>query len=52
MFRDNTYDLFVRPITPVYAGESIQDAEARMDQFVREMMPVLLLFLKENLAEG
>jgi len=46
--RDNTHDLFMRPITPVYSDEKIVDAEIRMDRFVREMMPVLLQFLKEK----
>ncbi len=46
--RDNTHDLFIRPITPVYPGEKTEDAEIRMDGFVREMMSVLLQFLKEK----
>ncbi len=46
--RDNTHALFIRPITPFQVHESIPDAEMRMDQFVREMMPVLLQFLKEK----
>jgi exosortase D (VPLPA-CTERM-specific) len=46
--RDNTHDLFLRPITLIHASESIADAETRLDGFVREMMPVLLNFLKEK----
>ncbi len=46
--RDNTHDLFVRPITRINSTERIEDAEKRMDGFVREMMPVLLQFLKEK----
>ncbi|MBI5237005.1 MAG: EpsI family protein [Deltaproteobacteria bacterium] len=46
--RDNTHDLFMRPITAINPGEGIEDAEIRMDGFVREMMPVLLQFLKEK----
>ena len=46
--RDNTHDLFIRPITPINSAEGIEDAEKRMDGFVREMMPVLLQFLKEK----
>ena len=46
--RDNTHDIFIRPITPVYPAEATEDAEIRMDGFVREMMPVLLQFLKEK----
>jgi exosortase D (VPLPA-CTERM-specific) len=46
--RDNTYDLFMRPITPIHSSERLEDAETRMDGFVREMMPVLFQFLKEK----
>jgi len=50
--RDNTYDLFIRPITPLECNETIEQAEARMDQFVRDMMSALLKFLEENQVEG
>jgi EpsI family protein len=46
--RDNTHDLFIRPVTPILSSETVDDAEERLDGFVREMMPVLLQFLKEN----
>jgi exosortase D (VPLPA-CTERM-specific) len=46
--RDNTYDLFIRPITPILPNEKIEDAEKRMDRFVREMMGALIPFLKEK----
>jgi exosortase D (VPLPA-CTERM-specific) len=46
--RDNTYDLFMRPITPIGRMERIEDAEKRLDGFVRDMMPMLLQFLKEK----
>jgi len=46
--RDNTYDLFIRPVTPINSAEGIEDAERRLDGFVRSMMPVLLDFLKEK----
>jgi exosortase D (VPLPA-CTERM-specific) len=46
--RDNTYDLFIRPISPLYPGESIESAQQRMDVFVRDMMEALFKFLKEN----
>jgi exosortase D (VPLPA-CTERM-specific) len=45
--RDNTYDLFIRPIAPISPGESIERAQQRMDGFVREMMGTLLQFMKE-----
>jgi exosortase D (VPLPA-CTERM-specific) len=45
--RDNTHDLFIRPITALQPGERIEDAEKRLDQFVREMMAELLRFLKD-----
>ena len=51
IMRDNTYDLFIRPIMPLRQGEEIEDAEKIMDQFVQEMMPVLLQFLKERMVE-
>jgi exosortase D (VPLPA-CTERM-specific) len=46
--RENTHDLFIRPITPMQRNESVSDAEKRMDQFVRDMMSILLQFLKEK----
>lgn len=46
--RDNTYDLFIRPIAPIRAGESIESAQQRMDGYVRDMMGTLLQFLKEK----
>jgi EpsI family protein len=46
--RDNTYDLFIRPITPIAPGESIESAQQRMDGFVRNMMGTLIKFFKEN----
>jgi len=49
--RDNTHDLFIRPITAIYPGEGVDDAENRMDNFVRDMMGALLRFLKENQYE-
>jgi exosortase D (VPLPA-CTERM-specific) len=50
--RDNTYDLFIRPITPLLPNETVQEAENRMDQFVRDMMDALLNFLAENQEKG
>ena len=46
--RDNTYDLFIRPIMHINEGERVEDAEKRMDQFVREMMTEMLKFLQEK----
>jgi EpsI family protein len=46
--RDNTHDLFIRPIMPIASSETIEDAEKRMDDFVRGMVPVLSRFLKEK----
>lgn len=46
--RDNTYDFFIRPITPVRPDETIEDARRRMDCFVRDMMKVLLQFTQEH----
>jgi EpsI family protein len=50
--RDNTHDLFIRPITPIGKGESIQSAEQRLDQFVQDLMRVLIKFLNEKQVEG
>ena len=52
IMQDNTYDLFIRSITPVKADENIADAEKRMDQFVRDMMRSLLIFMKEEQISG
>jgi exosortase D (VPLPA-CTERM-specific) len=46
--RDNTHDLFIRPIMPLKKDEKAEDAEKKMDQFVRDMMEILLQFLKEK----
>lgn len=43
--RDNTHDLFIRPITPLMPGETVESASVRLDQFVRVMMDALLKFL-------
>ncbi|UCH21523.1 MAG: EpsI family protein [Deltaproteobacteria bacterium] len=43
--RDNTHDLFIRPITPLMPGETAESASDRLDQFVRDMMGSLLKFL-------
>jgi EpsI family protein len=47
--RDNTYDLFMRPITRITAGETQADAEARMDGYVRDMQVSMNAFLKEKI---
>jgi len=46
--RDNTYDLFMRPITRISAGETQADVESRMDNYVREMMAAANTYLKEK----
>lgn len=43
--RDNTYDMFIRTITPVKMGEDIETAQQRMDAFVRDMMKALMQFI-------
>ena len=50
--RNNTYDLFIRPITPLLPGETVQDAEQRLDGFVQAMTPHLLQFLSQHLTGG
>jgi len=46
--RDNTYDLFIRPIAAVESGETVESAQQRMDLFVRDMMGTLMQFLQEK----
>lgn len=46
--RDQTSDLFIRPITPLLAGDSPEDAEKRMDAFARAMMRELLEYLDRH----
>lgn len=48
---DNTYDLFIRPITPIYPNESVKDAEVRMDRFCREMTGNVLQYLESRLGK-
>ena len=50
--RDNTHDLFIRPITTIMKGESLQDAAKRMDGFVRDMMGALFTFLEDKQVVG
>jgi exosortase D (VPLPA-CTERM-specific) len=51
ILRDNTHDLFIRPITPIMPNEKIEEAEERLDQFVRDMMSALLDFLRDRQIE-
>jgi EpsI family protein len=46
--RDNTYDLFVRPIAFLQPNESIADGEKRLDLFVRNLSPALLQFVSDR----
>ncbi len=43
--RDNTHDLFIRPITPLGPNEAADEASERLDQFVRDMMDSLIDFM-------
>lgn len=49
--RNNTYDLFIRPVTRISPNEATADAEKRMDGFVRDMVPTLVKFLSERQYE-
>ena len=42
---DNTYDVFIRPITPLQPLEPVSSAEERLDSFVRTLTAVLVPFL-------
>lgn len=46
--KDNTHDVFIRPITAIGPHEKIEDAQERLDGFVRCMMETLLDFFKER----
>jgi exosortase D (VPLPA-CTERM-specific) len=48
--RDNTHDLFIRTITPIKSGESLRDAENRMDGFVRDMTSAMHDFLSRRIV--
>ena len=43
--RDNTYDMFLRPITVLAPGESVQAGEQRLDRFSRELSSATRSFL-------
>jgi len=49
--RNNTHDLFIRPVTTLSETESIENAQKRLDGFTREMMTALLQYLKERQFE-
>ncbi|MBT0666189.1 EpsI family protein [Geobacter pelophilus] len=46
--RDNTYDLFLRPIAQLQPTESIADGEKRLDRFVRDLSPEMLRFINDR----
>jgi hypothetical protein len=50
--RDNTHDLFIRPILIIRKGESLDEARARMDEFVRDFMGEMDTFLKAKQYTG
>ena len=57
--KDNTYDLFIRLITPIQEVDmdneinenKLRASQKRLDNFAREMMGALLRFLEENRVE-
>ena len=46
--KDNTYDLFIRPMTLLKPGETEKDATERLDRFVRKVTGILIDFLASN----
>lgn len=50
--RDNTFDLFIRPITPLRPTDSLESARLRLDQFTRQMIGTLHEFLADHQTEG
>jgi exosortase D (VPLPA-CTERM-specific) len=49
--RENTYDLFIRPITPLGPDEDPSAAEARLDRFTRTLMSTMTVFLADNIVQ-
>jgi hypothetical protein len=47
--RDNTYDMFMRTITPLSQDESPSTAMNRMDGFVQDAMSAVQQFMSENM---
>ena len=45
--RQRTDGALVRLITPVYENESLEQAEARLQGFMKEMVPVLREYIPE-----
>jgi len=45
--RHRTDGALVRVITPVYPDEQLQDAEARLQGFTREIAPILSKFIPD-----
>lgn len=50
--KDNTYDLFIRVITPLRGSDTVTSAEKRLDGFVRELEKELDSFLLANAHEA
>jgi EpsI family protein len=46
--KDNTHDLFIRPMTLLKPNETEEDAGDRLDQFVRDVTGILIDFLASN----
>jgi len=46
--RDNTHDLFIRPIMALRSGEDEEKAQHRMDQFVRDFLTTMNEFLRDR----
>jgi EpsI family protein len=45
--KHRTDGALVRLITPVYDKETVQEAEARLQEFTREIVPVLREYIPE-----
>jgi exosortase D (VPLPA-CTERM-specific) len=50
--RDNTHALFIRPITTIEKSETIEAAQARLDEFVRDVLKELFEFLHAKQVAG
>jgi len=49
--RIDTYDMTIHVYTPLKEGESVFDAQRRLDDFVRKLELALIVFLKNNVKK-
>jgi hypothetical protein len=52
MTRQRTDGALVRVITPVHGNEKMEEAEARLAGFTRDVVPILDTFIPKKLTTG